>query len=210
MNKNRLFYTGNINSIIRKKYFYRFFIAVICTILTAAQVCFSQELMKDELVEATLKGKVFENPYKPYQYNYENTTSIPVRLSVISDINSEQDIHEGQDVVFVVKNDVYHKGHRIIKKGDFVYAKVNTIIKSGMNGIPASIVFGDFKFNGLESAKFTGTYEKFGQDRSLWVYPLKWALTPLPPTGTLTNFIKGGHAKLKSREIFEIYYHPGW
>lgn len=190
------------------KKFLKFFI--IFTFLVFPALAYASDIIQDQLVEETLSGKEFENPYKPYKYNYEDTRVIPVRLSVISDINSEKDIQEGQDVVFIVKNDVYFKGKKIIKKGDKVYATVETILKSGMNGIPASIIFNDFKFEGLESGKFTDTYEKFGQDRSLWVYPLKWVLTPLPPTGSLTNFIKGGHAKLKTREIIEIYYHPYW
>lgn len=191
------------------KLFLNFSILLLSLLLVSGK-CFSADIVKDELVEKTLAGKEFENPYKPYKYNYEDTRSIPVRLSIISDINSEKDIQEGQDIVFIVRNDVYFKGKKIIKKGDWVYATVETILKSGMNGIPASIIFSDFRFEGLESAKFTDTFEKFGQDRSLWVFPLKWALTPLPPTGSLTNFIKGGHAKLKTREVFEIYYHPYW
>ena len=190
------------------KKFLKFFI--IFTFLVFPALAYASDIIQDQLVEETLSGKEFENPYKPYKYNYEDTRVIPIRLSVISDINSEKDIQEGQDVVFIVKNDVYFKGKKIIKKGDKVYATVETILKSGMNGIPASIIFNDFKFDGLESGKFTDTYEKFGQDRSLWVYPLKWVLTPLPPTGSLANFIKGGHAKLKTREIIEIYYHPYW
>lgn len=190
------------------KKFLKFFI--ILAFLAFPELAYASDIIQDQLVEETLSGKQFENPYKPYKYNYEDTRVIPIRLSVISDINSEKDIQEGQDVVFIVKNDVYFKGKKIIKKGDKVYATVETILKSGMNGIPASIIFNDFKFDGLESGKFTDTYEKFGQDRSLWVYPLKWVLTPLPPTGSLTNFIKGGHAKLKTREIIEIYYHPYW
>lgn len=183
---------------------------IIASILCFQMNCFAGEIIKDELVEETLKGKVFENPYKPYKYNYEDVYAIPIRLAVISNINSEREIQEGQDIVFVVQNNVYHHGHKIAKKGDRVYAKVGAILKSGMNGIPASIIFNDFKFEGLESGKITDSYEKFGQDRSLWVYPLKWLLTPLPPTGTLTNLIKGGHAKLKTRDVFEVYYHPNW
>ena len=53
-------------------------------------------------------------------------------------------------------------------------------------------------------------YEVFGQDRSLIVFPLKWALTILPPTGSLTNFIKGGHAKVKTNKTITLYYHPNW
>ena len=39
---------------------------------------------------------------------------------------------------------------------------------------------------------------------------MKWALTILPPSGSLTNFIKGGHAKLKTNEVIELYYYPDW
>lgn len=184
--------------------------AVLSILITHSPVCNAADTLQDEIVESILKNKIVESPHKQYHYNYEATKRIPVYLSVFADINSEKDIVEGQKVVFIVKNDVYQNGKIIIKKNDIVQAKVETIIKSGMNGIPASIIFGDFQFENLDSAKFTDTYEKYGQDRSLWVFPLKWALTPLPPTGSLTNFIKGGHAKLKEKEEITIYYHPNW
>ncbi len=184
--------------------------AVLSILITLSPVCNAADTLQDEIVESVLKNKIVESPYKQYHYNYEDTKRIPVYLSVFADINSEKDIVEGQKVVFIVKNDVYQNGIIIIKKNDIVQAKVETIIKSGMNGIPASIIFGDFQFENLDSAKFSDTYEKYGQDRSLWVFPLKWALTPLPPTGSLTNFIKGGHAKLKEKEEITIYYHPNW
>lgn len=79
-----------------------------------------------------------------------------------------------------------------------------------MNGIPASIIFGDFKFENIDKNKIDYTYERFGQDRSLWVFPLKWALTILPPTGSLTNFIKGGHARLKTNKVIQLNYYPEW
>ena len=184
--------------------------AVLSILITLSPVCNAADTLQDEIVESVLKNKIVESPYKQYHYNYEDTKRIPVYLSVFADINSEKDIVEGQKVVFIVKNDVYQNGIIIIKKNDIVQAKVETIIKSGMNGIPASIIFGDFQFENLDSAKFSDTYEKYGQDRSLWVFPIKWALTPLPPTGSLTNFIKGGHAKLKEKEEITIYYHPNW
>ena len=62
----------------------------------------------------------------------------------------------------------------------------------------------------IPKGQITDSFEIQGQDRSLWVYPLKWALTFLPPTGSLTNFIKGGHAKLKEDKTIEIYYYPNW
>lgn len=187
----------------------KLFISVFIFTLFFCKPAFS-EIIQDNLVDTTLKNRELENPYKAYKYNYLDTKKIPVHLSVIADINSEKDVFEGQTVVFRVQNDVWYKREKIIKKDDLVPAKVETIITSGMNGIPASIIFGDFKLENIEQSKIKADFEKFGLDRSFWVYPLKWALTPLPPTGSLTNFIKGGHAKLKTNEIVEIYYYPNW
>ena len=189
--------------------FLRFLVLIIFMLFICSESK-SYALVQDELVNDTLKNKNFENPYNAYKYNYEDLKRIPIELRVIADIKSEKDITEGETIVFVACHDVYSQGRRVLKKGDYVYAKVETIIKSGMNGIPASIIFGDFKFENIDSSKVSDMYEVYGQDRSLWVYPLKWALTILPPTGSLTNFIKGGHAKLKENHTIEIYYHPNW
>ena len=183
---------------------------ITAIILFFTSLCPAQAIVQDELVEATLKNKELENPYQPYKYNYEDLKRIPIELRVMVNIKSENDVTEGERIVFLACHDVYEKGHKILKKNEQVYAKVETIISSGMNGIPASIIFSDFKFNNIDSAKVTDIYEVYGQDRSLWVFPLKWALTFLPPTGSLTNFIKGGHAKLKDNETIELYYHPNW
>ncbi len=142
--------------------------------------------------------------------NFESTVKIPIKLEIENEIRSENDIYEGQTVNFKSVYSVRYKDNIIISRGDIVPAKVKMIIKSGMNGIPASIIFGDFKVNGIPSNKIVDNCEVFGQDRSLWVFPLKWALTPLPPTGSLTNFIKGGHVKVKKNKIVTIYYHPEW
>lgn len=185
-------------------------IALIAALLLSTSFCNAAALIQDELVESTLTGKIIKNPYQEYKYNYQDLKRIPIELRIIADIKSEKDIQEGETIVFRACHDVYAHGHKLLKKNDLVYAKVETIIKSGMNGIPASIIFGDFKFDNIDSAKVTDIYEVYGQDRSLWVFPLKWALTILPPTGSLTNFIKGGHAKLKENDTIELYYHPNW
>ena len=79
-----------------------------------------------------------------------------------------------------------------------------------MNGIPASIIFNIFDIEGINKNSLSDSYEASGQKRSLLVFPLKWALTPIPPTGSLTNFIKGGHARLKIKKPIVIYYYPEW
>lgn len=141
--------------------------------------------------------------------NFESTVKLPVKLSIVNEIHSERDVYEGQQIDFKVLQTVRYNDV-IINRGDIVPARVKVVITSGMNGIPASIIFGDFKIKGVSPNQLDDTYELFGQDRSLFVFPLKWALTPLPPTGSLTNFIKGGHVKVKKNKVITIYYHPNW
>ena len=186
------------------------FILLTLLIFLSTQLCQAQTVLQDEVADTLLKDRQLKNPYQPYKYNYEDLKRIPIGLKVMVSIKSEKDVKEGEQIVFFACNDIYEHGVKILEKNEQVYATVETVIHSGMNGIPASFILGDFKFNNIDSAKVTDNYEVYGQDRSLWVYPLKWALTFLPPTGTLTNFNKGGHAKLKDNEIIEIYYHPNW
>ncbi len=168
------------------------------------------DIVKDEFADTYFKNIQTEKPLPHLNYNYESTVKIPIRMHITEDIKNENHVYAGQPVTFRVVNDVIYNGNIIIPKNTTVPARVETIISSGMNGIPASIIFGNFEFENIDANKIDYTYERFGQDRSLWVYPLKWALTILPPTGSLTNFIKGGHAKLKTNKIIEINYYPDW
>ena len=170
----------------------------------------SYAVVEDELVKATLSNKNIEKPYTNLDYNYEDTETVDVKLSVLEDIKNEKYLHEGQIIKLRVVRDVKYKNKVVINHGTIATARVEMIIANGMNGIPASVVLGDFNIEGVPWSKLTSTYEKFGLDLSLMVYPLKWALTILPPTGSLTNFIKGGHVKLKSKNVITIKYHPNW
>jgi len=79
-----------------------------------------------------------------------------------------------------------------------------------MNGVPAIIILDKFEIQGLDKSKLKGTYTKKGQNRGLLVFPIKWALTPIPFVGSITNVILGGHAKIKTKNTVEIYYFPDW
>ena len=169
--------------------------------------CFAQTAVDEvalNLPEAVRQPNIYKD------YNSENTTKIPVKLKVLKDIKSEFDVYEGQFVEFKVAKDVVYNNKTLIKRGTPVLSRVSVVITSGMNGIPASIIFNDFDIEGINKNRFSDSYEVFGQDRSLLVFPLKWALTPIPPTGSMTNFIKGGHAKLKIKKPITIYYYPEW
>ena len=42
------------------------------------------------------------------------------------------------------------------------------------------------------------------------VFPIKWALTPIPGVGSLTNFILGGNASITEDDTVTVYYYPDW
>ncbi len=179
-------------------------------LITAFLSNVSYALVEDELVKATLSAENVKKPETHTTYNYEDTDVVDIRLSVLENIKNEKYLQEGQIINFRVVRDVKYNGEVVIKRGTIATARVETIITNGMNGIPASVVFGDFRIEGIPWSKLTSNYEKYGFDMSLLVYPLKWALTILPPTGSFTNFIKGGHVRLKSTNIITIQYHPNW
>ncbi len=168
----------------------------------------SAEIIQDDFANETLKN--ITKPKTHTSYNYQDLTKIPIRLSVTEKINSETELYEGQIVKYRVIKDVYYNNKIVVKKNQEISVRIGAILSPGMNGIPASIILTNFEIPNVDSNKITYTYEILGQDRSLFVFPLKWALTPIPPTGSLTNFIMGGHAKLKPKKIITIYYHPNW
>lgn len=167
-------------------------------------------LIQDEFVDEYFKNAEIQKPEAHLEYDYSSTKTLKIKLNITKEIKSEKDVHEGELVEFRVINNVYNRNQLFVKRGAKVIARVKYIVTSGMNGIPASIVFGDFKIDGIPEDRVIQDYEVFGQDRSLLVFPLKWALTILPPTGSLTNLIKGGHAKLKATKDITLTYYPDW
>ena len=184
-------------------------ILLIFTLLLLS-FCQAQSIIQDDFIIETLSNKNLEKPNTNINYNYLSTEKIAIPLKITKTVKSEKDLFEGQILEFKVTKTITKRGKIITRKDQIAKARVETIVKNGMNGIPASIVLGNFKIEGLDENKLSTNYEKFGADLSLIVFPLKWALTILPPTGSLTNFIKGGHAKLKENKEFEVYYYPNW
>ena len=161
--------------------------------------------MNDFIVDLTLKEKKIEKPFVNLNYDYENSGYVPIKLKPIDEIKSEKDIFEGQIIKFIAPEGVSFGTQIIVRKNQIITAKVETIIPNGMNGIPASIILGDFQTEDSKQ-KLGNNIEIFGLDLSLLVFPIKWALTPLPPTGSLTNFIKGGHVKIKKNKELTLVH----
>lgn len=143
-------------------------------------------------------------------YDYSSTFSLPIKMNIVEEVTTKRGLLEGSTVNFKVKKDVIYNGQIIVKKDTIIPARVETVIPRGMNGFPAEIVIDNFQFEEIKSSKLLSTYTKKGQNRCLFVYPLKWALTPIPFAGSLTNFILGGEAKIKKSDVITVYYYPDW
>lgn len=168
-------------------------------------------LLTDEFIDENLKDVKLEKPLINVDYNYEDIEKVPIKINIKKKISTKKDgIEDGQQVFFTVKEDVKYKGKIIIKKGTEISANVATTINRGMNGIPSTIIIDNFKIPNIDSKKLKAVIIKRGVNLSLLVFPIKWLLTPLPPLGSLTNFIVGGNATIKPKKTFVIYYYPNW
>lgn len=148
---------------------------------------------------------------KNLPYNYADTYSIPIYLKIVEPISTRHEqIIEGQIIKFAVQKDIYHNEELILKRGDIIDARVETIITSGMNGFPAEIIIDNFVIPGIKNTQLISEYTKKGQNRCFWVYPLKWSLTLIPFVGSLTNLIKGGHARITAKDDIILLYYPNW
>ena len=142
--------------------------------------------------------------------DFSSTYSIPIEMNILEEISTKNDILEGSILKFKIVKDVKYNDKTIVKRGEIVTGKVETIISKGMNGFPAEIILDNFEIPEINKNQLISTYTKKGLNLCLFVYPLKWALTPIPGVGSLTNFIMGGEAKIKPNDTIIIQYYPEW
>lgn len=158
----------------------------------------------------TLRVCAVEKYSEELPYDYTNTYSIPIEISIKKEISTKDALKYGEQLDFILNKDVVYNNKIIVAKNSLVKAKIASVVTSGMNGFPAEITIDDFDIPNINDSQLLSTYTKYGVNRSLWVYPLKWALTPIPLVGSLTNLIKGGHAKIKPSDVITLYYFPNW
>ncbi len=156
-----------------------------------------QELIKDELL-SNLNYKKLKT-YKPV--NFENIDSNIITIRPQKPY-STRNLSEGEEIYFYLSKDstINNKNH---KKGEIVKARVENITKNGAYGVPADFTIGNFVLvsNSLE---LEGEISKTGANRSLWVNPTAYVLSPFFGIGLLILPIRGGHAKLSPNKIYEL------
>ena len=68
----------------------------------------------------------------------------------------------------------------------------------------------DFEIENLDSNKIKEPVSKRGFSMTALIFPIKWALTPFPPMGSLVNLAVGFNASLTPKQILDIYYYPNY
>ena len=142
-------------------------------------------------------------------YNYENVEFYTIKLSPIETISTKDDVYEGQIIHFVVREDVFVNGKKLLNAGDFVDGRIEMIVNSRRGGLPAEIVIDNFEIPNVKKSQILSEYNKVG--RYSWWFRVAKLVVPAPiavlPIGKI---VKGGHAKISSQDVIKIKYYPNW
>lgn len=155
----------------------------------------------DYFAEYSLK-KYKNVVYKRKTYDFQNIHHTYVKVHSAREISTKHEINAGDEVYFYVDENVQKDGKTIIKKGEKLTARVATISESGLYGVPADIIIGDFQ---LGDIPISGEITKEGFTHTYWIIPVSnVASFFIPFSGQLFRFIHGGHAKIKTKDVFEL------
>lgn len=169
------------------------------------------EILHDEFVENYLSDKEIAPVTTNLDYDYTEFDRIPIKLQTLEKISlKNNNLYENKKIKLKVKQNVKYNNKVILKQGTIATAEIQTYMTRGMNGIPGSIILDNFEIPGIDKSKLKSTYIKKGLSLTIFVLPLKWALTPIPGVGSLTNFIIGCNANINDKDTIIVYYYPNW
>ncbi|MBQ2645409.1 hypothetical protein IJG14_07570 [bacterium] len=138
-------------------------------------------------------------PREFFNIDYEEMQ--PIQISIKDYFSTRKKVQEGEYIDFITTNNV-KINNQIYPKGTKVNGRIETISPNDFMGIPADIVISNFT---IDNIKILGEINKTGANRTLWVYPLSSGTMGFFGIGILFVFIKGGHAKIKSSDIYTFY-----
>jgi len=127
---------------------------------------------------------------------------IPVKVETLVKIStSDVKMQEGDDIIFVVADDVFLNGKLYIKKGTNASGIITSLVNNGFTCQEASIYAENFKVKTVKgvTVKLSGIVYKKGRNH--------WMLTQFIPTEmTVGNFIRGGEVEIMpQKDVFTLY-----
>lgn len=141
-----------------------------------------------------------KKPVSTFKRSAENK-GIAVALRIKNDITTKSQPDEGSYLSFETVSDV-KLNNVVYPAGTEVQGRIETVSMNQSMGVPADLVIGNFLLNKMP---LDGEIKKIGSNRSLWVYPCVYGGSFFFGAGLLLMPIRGGHAKIKTDEIFTLY-----
>ena len=184
------------------------FLILLLFFLFMPFVCYAEEILQDEFITEWFNDKEITTVEPFTNYNFANTERIKIHITPTEKISTPKNVYDGQVVNFVIKRNARLDNATLLKKGTPLTGVVELYTTNGMTGVQGTITIGQISIPNLDSDKLYYYIVKEGQNRTLWIMPIKWALTFIPFVGTVTNLIKGGQAVLSPSDTFVVYYYP--
>lgn len=167
-------------------------------------------IITDNLADKTLKNIPIKTEKANIKFDFESIKQVPVKMSITQKISTKTHLKEGQKLDFKVIKDVVLDKNLELKKGTIITGKLETISLNQAFGVPADIVIDDFKTVVNKSEiNLEGNIHKIGANRSLWVYPVGYTTGIMFFGAGFALFtVRGGHAKIRTKDVYEAYYMP--
>ena len=145
-----------------------------------------------------INNEVIKRPYNKF-----SNTDLPVKIRIKKEFSTKYNREEGQYIEFETIEETIFK-NKTYPVGTTVKARVENISMNSSWGTPADLVISNFS---IDRIPLCGEISKSGANRTLWVRPLAIIATPFCGTGFWLIFIRGGHAKINSNEVFTLYFY---
>ena len=125
-----------------------------------------------------------------------------VEIKILNPLSTKSKTEEGNSIDFVTTKDV-RVGNVLYPAGTLVKARIETVSQNSVWGVPADLIIGNFYIN---DKPLKGEIRKTGANNTIWVKPLSIVGGFLVGAGFCFMFIRGGHAKIKPDERFNVYF----
>lgn len=144
-----------------------------------------------------------QNNLKTHKRNFIFDENRPrVQIKILEKISTKTKPEEGSEVIFETVNAIEYK-NKIYPAGTKVIGRIETVSPNFTQGVPADLIIGNFY---LDTRPLYGEISKTGANRSLWLKPVSYAVSPFFGAGLLLMLIRGGHAKIKPDEVFTVSF----
>lgn len=137
-------------------------------------------------------------------YIAEDTTKpgVEIPIRILSPVTTKNPPEEGDFLDFVTTKEI-KIGNKTYPEGTIVKGRVETVSKNFSLGVPGDILMANFT---LDKYPLKGQIKKVGANRSIWVDPCFQIGILCLGAGVIFMPIRGGHAKIKEKEVFTVYY----